>query len=269
MRYLQAQNCRYTGTARDNRIGEPPLKSRKDMEKKSVPRGAYDYVTSDDNILALRWKDNKTVTILSTDLGVQPVSKCLRYNKDTKKKEEVICPSVIKSYNANMGGIDKSDMLVHLYRTPMKSKRWYMRLFGYCLDLAVTNAWLSYRRDCKALSESKALTLKEFRIKIFMFSRKPKPLLRRPRSLSNSPDGSSSSEIPKPIRGHRSQAPQASVRFDSTLMHNPIYTTRQTCKHCSHKGSIIRSNIVCNVCKVHLCLNAGRNCFMEYHKRVA
>ena len=30
--------------------------------------------------------------------------KCLRYSKETKKKEKVNCPSVIKSYNSNMGG---------------------------------------------------------------------------------------------------------------------------------------------------------------------
>ncbi len=46
------------------------------------------------------------------------------------------CPAVIKSYNANMGGIDKSDMLVHLYRTPMKSKRWYMWMVAYAIDVS-------------------------------------------------------------------------------------------------------------------------------------
>lgn len=54
VRYLRDQNCRYTGTARDNRIRNPPLKSIKEMEKKAVPRGTYDYVTSDDGILAVR-----------------------------------------------------------------------------------------------------------------------------------------------------------------------------------------------------------------------
>ena len=270
VRYLQSHDCRYTGTARENRIGKPPLKSVKELDKSSVPRGTFDYMTTDDGILALRWKDNKVVTILSTDLGAQPVSKCLRYSKETKKKEEVSCPNVIKSYNANMGGIDKSDMLVHLYRTPMKSKRWYMRLFAYCLDLSVTNAWLCYRRDCKSLGETKGLTLKEFRIKIFMFSRNPKPrIYRQPRSLSSSPGSSNTLDMPKPIRGHRSHTPDASVRFDHSLMHVPIYNIRQTCKHCSRKGNILRSNIVCKVCKVHLCLNADRNCFLEYHQCVA
>lgn len=48
-------------------------------------------------------------------------------------KEPVNCPAVIRSYDANIGGTDKSDMLVHIYRTAMKSKRWYLRLFAYVI----------------------------------------------------------------------------------------------------------------------------------------
>ena len=279
IRYLQTQNCRYTGTARDCRIGNPPLKPIKELQKKSVPRGTYSYMTTDDGIMALRWKDTKVVTVLSTDLGVEPVDKCLRYSKVTKKKEEVQCPNVIKYYNANMGGIDKSDMLVQLYRTPMKSKKWYMRLFAYCLDLCVCNAWLCYRRDCSALGEEKTMTLKNFRLELFKFasSRKPNIHHRRPRSSSVVPAASSSSddsrqatpERPKPIRGHRSHTPSPNVRFDVSLQHIPVFENRQTCKHCSKQGHVIRSYLVCQVCQVHLCLNATRNCFLEYHKAVA
>ncbi|KAL1250765.1 hypothetical protein QQF64_018561 [Cirrhinus molitorella] len=57
-------------------------------------------------------------------MGVEPICSVYRYCSDTKRKEPVNCPAVIKSYNANMGGIYKSDMLVHLYCTPMKFKRW-------------------------------------------------------------------------------------------------------------------------------------------------
>ncbi|XP_036008037.1 piggyBac transposable element-derived protein 3 [Fundulus heteroclitus] len=56
VRYLRDHNCRFTGTARDNRIGKPPLRTIKDMEKKAVTRGTCDYVTSDDGILAVRDK---------------------------------------------------------------------------------------------------------------------------------------------------------------------------------------------------------------------
>uniref|UniRef100_A0A3B3H8F7 PiggyBac transposable element-derived protein domain-containing protein n=1 Tax=Oryzias latipes TaxID=8090 RepID=A0A3B3H8F7_ORYLA len=212
VRYLRDHNCRYTGTARENRIGKPPLRTIKEMEKKTVPHGTCDYVTSDDGILAVRWKDNKTVTLLSTDMGVGPMSTGIRYCSETKKREPVSCPAVIRSYNANMGGIDKSDMLVHLYRTPMKSKR------------------------CSS-SFVESLT--------------------------------SSTDVPKPVRGHRSHTPNLAVRFDMSLFHAPVHGEHQTCKHCSRKGNIMRSNVVCRVCKVHYCMNSERNCFVKYHEEVA
>ncbi|XP_029946701.1 piggyBac transposable element-derived protein 3-like [Salarias fasciatus] len=269
VRYLKDKNCRYTGTARDNRIGKPPLKSIKEMEKKAVPRGTYSYVTSDDGILALRWKDNKTVTLLSTDIGVEPMSSVHRYCSETKQKEEVSCPAVIKSYNSSMGGIDKSDMLVHLYRSPMKSKRWYMRLFAYAIDVSLTNAWVIYKRDCKALGVD-GLSLKNFRIQVFRSASTRRPVMSRPRrSSAFQASLSTSVDVPKPVKGHRSHTPDHLVRFDLSLFHAPLHTTRQTCKHCSKKGHILRSNILCRVCKVHLCLNADRNCFIKYHEAVA
>lgn len=68
VQYLKDKNCRYTGTARDNRIGRPPLKLIKETENKTVPQSICSYVTSDDGILVLRWKDNKVVTLLPTDI---------------------------------------------------------------------------------------------------------------------------------------------------------------------------------------------------------
>ena len=94
--------CRYVGTARANRVGRAPLISNKEMDKKTTPRGHYDYCSSN-GTLALRWKDNKNVTVLSSDVGAEPIGKVKRYDRNTKKKVEVPCPNVIKQYNGKMG----------------------------------------------------------------------------------------------------------------------------------------------------------------------
>ncbi|CAM4721466.1 unnamed protein product [Leuciscus chuanchicus] len=88
------------------------------------------------------------------------------------------------------------------------------------------------------------------------------------RSSASQGSLSTSVAIPTPVRGHRSTNPAIHVRFDMSLFHAPVYTNRQTCKYCSRKGNIMRSNVVCRVCKVHLCLNAGRNCFLNEGGRV-
>ena len=264
VRYLKSKNCRYTGKA--------PLRPIKEMEKKSVPRGTCDYTTSDDGILIVRWKDNKVVTLMSTDMGLEPSSTVYRYCSDTKRKEQVSCPYLIKSYNANMGGIDKSDMLVHLYRTPLGAKRWYMRLFAYAIDVSLTNAWIMYRRDSKVLGVKDGLSLKNFRIQVFKTASSSKSMTSRPRRSSAPLPGcsSTSADIPKPIPGHRGHVPHYSVRFDVSLFHVPVdSSSRQTCKQCSRKWNIMRSNLVCSVCQLHLCLNAERNFLVKYHEAVA
>lgn len=48
-------------------------------------------VTGDDGILAVRWKDNRRVTLLSTDMGVEPMSSVIRYCSEAKMKEPVSC----------------------------------------------------------------------------------------------------------------------------------------------------------------------------------
>ncbi|KAK4311486.1 hypothetical protein Pmani_017035 [Petrolisthes manimaculis] len=64
--FLMAKyECRYVGTA----------------------RGTLDYVSSN-GILAMCWKDNKQITILSSDVGVEPISTTKRWNKDTREKPQ-------------------------------------------------------------------------------------------------------------------------------------------------------------------------------------
>lgn len=87
-----------------------------------------------------------------------------RYDKD-KTHKKVECPDVIKKYNGQMGGIDNSDMFTHLYKTPMRIKWYYMRLYGYILDLSECNLWVLYKRDCNALDVTPT-PLKTFRLEI-------------------------------------------------------------------------------------------------------
>ena len=258
--YLMSKyKCRYVGTARENRVGHPPLQSVKAMNKKTVPKGEMDFASCD-GLLVCRWKDNKVVTLLSTDAGVEPEATVTRYDREAKEKKSMKCPNVVKQYNGRMGGIDKSDMLTHLYKTPMRSKRYYMRLFGYVIDLIICNAWLLYKRDCQALDEN-AVPLKKFRMDISSHLRiSPDNPFRVTRASTSRED------VPLPRRGQRAARPSPEERMDATKLHMPLHVDmRQTCKLCSHKGTIHRSRWMCQACKVALCLSDARNCFTEFH----
>ncbi|CAG4969354.1 unnamed protein product [Parnassius apollo] len=109
------------------------------MKKK--PRGSYAQVVCDKNRLAIvRWNDNKAVTLISSYVGAEPVEKIKRYCKDSKNKVDVDCPQIVKDYNKHMGGVDLADMLISLYKTPFKTRRWYIGIFAQILDICINNA---------------------------------------------------------------------------------------------------------------------------------
>lgn len=67
-----------------------------------------------------------------------------------------------------MGGVDLADMLIALYRTSIKSHRWYMNIFSQLLDICVNNAWLLRRRHDKQINNKrKQDRLKDFRYEIY------------------------------------------------------------------------------------------------------
>ncbi len=103
--------------------------------------------------------------MLSNACGVDLLSSMKRFTKEAQQKIDIPCSSIIMAYNQAMRGNDLSDMLVHLYKTPMKAQHWYMPLFGYILNVSIVNAWLICKRDCDLLKE-KPMPLKKFRLSV-------------------------------------------------------------------------------------------------------
>lgn len=69
----------------------------------------------------------------------------LRLSKGShsKKKKSIYIQqaNLIKLYNANMGGVDRCDENISLYRTSLRMKKWYFPLISQCLDMSIHNAW--------------------------------------------------------------------------------------------------------------------------------
>jgi len=79
---------------------------------------------------AVRWHDNRAVTLLSTYAGSDSVSEVTRWNNKAKTHEKVSCPNIVNVYNKHMGGVDLIDSLIGLYRVKIRSRKWYHRLFS-------------------------------------------------------------------------------------------------------------------------------------------
>lgn len=62
---------------------------------------------------------------------------------------------LVASYNKGMGGVDLADMLMELYKVNHRSRKWYIRIFNWCLGTSVTNAWMIYTKHLRLLQSNK------------------------------------------------------------------------------------------------------------------
>ncbi|XP_036337526.1 piggyBac transposable element-derived protein 3-like, partial [Rhagoletis pomonella] len=151
---LTEWNLYSTGTIRENRLKDISLTDSKHMKKDK--RGKYDYAKiSDQNIIAVKWHDNNMVCLISNFAGLAPIHAVKRYSRQQKKNIQVEQPHLINMYNANMGGVDRSDQNISLYRISIRGKKWYNCLLGHCIDMAIQNAWQLQRKQGGNLDQLK------------------------------------------------------------------------------------------------------------------
>lgn len=135
------------GTLRPNRMvgAQKLLKTDKDL--KSEGRGSYDWrVDCLSDIRLLKWYDNSIVHLASTFIGCNLGEKVRKWSAKDKKYISIESPEMVHEYNKFMGGVDPCDMLLSKYNIRLKTNKWYVPIFYYCIKLAVTNGWLLYRR---------------------------------------------------------------------------------------------------------------------------
>lgn len=244
------------GTARKNRLREANdlLLSDKALQKKG--RGAYCQATCNKNKIAIvKWFDNKPVTLVSSYVDAYPIDKVKRFHKESKGRIDVPCPQIVRHYNRHMGGVDLADMLIALYRTNMKTHRWYLNIFSQLLDFCINNGWLLRRRHYRSKNiKRKDDHLKHFRYEVYA------GLIKSNRQMAKSSVQDSvaeENEIKKPA----TERPIDAIRYDA-VDHWPEHTEYQRCKYCKKGQACTR----CTKCNVHLCYVAKRNCFVAYHK---
>ena len=122
LRHLQKQFIAAISTVRLCRMGNPPLKSVKEVKKSQRGTSVVAIETSS-NISAVRWKDNKVVNVLCAFAGKEPQKKVKRNSQKEKKKVDVLQPNVVNIYNSFMGGVDRMDQDISTYLINLKSKK--------------------------------------------------------------------------------------------------------------------------------------------------
>lgn len=250
---LKAEKTLACGTIRCDRKGLPVMKADSKMQ-----RGDCEIKVSDTGISFFKWKDTRSVHLASNYHGTEIIQVDRKDEKGEKKK--VSAPAVVKDYNRYMGGVDHADQMRASYGLSRRSKKWWHRIFWGVLDIAFVNSYIIY---CRSTEEKKPKLL-EFRRDVarglMSFQQvNPKKNLKRG---NNTPPRAA----PAKRRSKDVSVPD-DVRLSNLGNHWPVFEhgVRGRCEMCALKKVQSRPYSKCHHCKVFLCCNDKKNCFIEFH----
>lgn len=245
MQSLKFRGIYAVGTVNVTRKFLPSFKTDRELK-----RGEFDWYTSDSKLFALKWKDKRSVHLLSNYHTPEDCTEVKRREKNGTVVE-VPCPMALTDYNSNMNGVDKFDQLLSSYKIDRQSNKWWHRIFFYFLDACVINAYCMY----KLLDRPDKETAKNFRRAIINGLVAPAIVSTSKRSNDTHPQiqiKKSKPFVPKEIRLNSST-------------HQPERASRRRCALCSTKAKPVRTDWTCNTCQVPLCLGKQKSCFQNYH----
>ena len=255
---LQGIHC--TGTVRGNRLPGTNLTS--DADLKRAGRGSFTEkvaVVGETTLHAVKWFDNRSVTLLSDCVGAHPVTEVERWDRKQKIITKVPCPAVVREYNKHMGGVDLLDSLIALYRT----KKWYHRLLFHLLDMIAVTSWLLYRRDCVSNGMKKKEQMRLYTFKSYVaeaLCKSGKDMQQRKRGRPSSSIAGDYEE--KKRKGPAAPIPVSEVRLDATAHWMVMAEQKGRCKVPKCTGT---PKVKCQKCDVHLCFTSTSNCFLRFH----
>ena len=96
-------------------------------------------------VTATAWMDNKIVRVMSTSADPTLLTSVQRRRR-SGDKVSVACPQSVYDYNQLMGGVDNGDQNRGYYRCPTKFRKFYMYIYSFLKDVAITNSYVLYRR---------------------------------------------------------------------------------------------------------------------------
>ena len=71
-----------------------------------------------DGVITFLWRDNRVVTVLSTN--AQPQEQEVVQRRDDGHRVDVPCPEAMPLYQMYMGGVDRNDQLRQYYHVRLK-----------------------------------------------------------------------------------------------------------------------------------------------------
>jgi hypothetical protein len=95
-------------------------------------------------VSVIKWMDKMGVLIASNYFDSNVVAEVSRRDKDGSRKQ-IPCLLAIIQYNKYMGGVDLSVQKIKCYAIDRKSKRNWIRIFLYFLNMLLVNSFIYYK----------------------------------------------------------------------------------------------------------------------------
>jgi len=259
---LKERGIYHAGTLRSDRYPknnvDPLWKTEKELKESGG--GSYDSVVEKKRGIALvRWYDRKLIHLVSTYSGTLPLGTCKRWKPTDNKKVDVNRPSVVEEYNRSMGGVDKMDMLLELYRINIRSRKSYNRIIYWAISVAVVNGWLVYKYNANGQKKMPLIEFHSLIASVLTTAFKMNSSKKKGRP-SNEPKASVQTKAKK--RLFPSKMPVSDSRYDG-IGPFPDVSERKKCRNENCKLLITNKCVKCNV---NLCIKKGKNCFIAFHK---
>lgn len=236
---LLASGLFSVGTVKPQRKGLPQMLKTNDKLK----RGESKFLTKE-GVAAIKWMDNKAVTLLTTAHNPAFMTSVHRTKKDGTKAE-VPCPKAVAVYNDVMGGVDRFDQRKERYQIGRRSVKWWHRIFYFLLDLGIINSFILWQVN----KRNRNLDQLTFRIALA-------------RQLIDGYSSRKRKGRPASFQAKKCAVPD-DVRLASVGNHMPkMVSNYRRCRKCSTKGKEKRTRCICAECDVPLCIGT---CFSSFH----
>ncbi|XP_047106101.1 piggyBac transposable element-derived protein 3-like [Schistocerca piceifrons] len=195
--------------------------------EKCLKRGESDHRVSSVDPSVFQWRGNKVVYFASNIHGTEQ-SVASRKQKDGTGMT-IPCPVIVCDYNKNVGGVDHADRLRSTY--------------GLDSDLRGALPLLEFRRA----------------VALGLMNEQQVPNLKKRNSGKD--------EITPPKRRKDNFPVPKDVRLGNQGNHFVVFSCKRgRCKMCAKNKIQSRPHSQCSTCKVYLCCNEKKNCFLQFHE---
>ena len=215
-------------------------------------------------VWAVKYFDKRCVMFLITYASVLPLVEKQKYDSKERKKVPIQVPAIVDIYNFHMGGVDRLDHMIALYRSWIRSRKFYHKIFFHFVDMMCATAWREYREDAAKLgcfaAAAEGISLLNFKTEIAeAFCKQGKTARKR--------NGRPSCTVEQILKQNaRGGLPNQYLENLYEKIKLPIF--QSLCKtkagaRCQAAKALLKC--FAQTCELNLCFTPKSNCFLKFH----